>query len=385
MIRVSEEPRRKYKESIREQGLVFEGEHPYWLEDRAYLFPADEIDEIEAATNDLHQLFLLGVAHLVKTGTLGRVGIPEAFQGLVADSWRRGDRSLYGRFDLAYCGKDAGPPKCLEYNADTPTSLVEAAIIQHHWFLDRYPDRDQFNSIHETLVEQWKEIRVGDGVDELHFMHADDSEDNATVGYLRDTAEAAGIRTHAHWLEEVRYNAGDPRYLVEISGREREIAALFKLWPWEHIFLEVQTSLPTVVDHTRFYEPMWKAALSSKAMLAVLWELFPGHPNLLPAYFSADPFAREAGFVEKPFFSREGSNVRIIANGDTVAVNGGPYSGAKVYQQRASLFEAKSACVTTYAILGSWVVGGKACGMGIREGRDLITTNTTPFVPHFFV
>jgi glutathionylspermidine synthase len=35
---------------------------------------------------------------------------------------------LYGRFDLAYRGD--GPPKLLEYNADTPTALFEAAVVQ---------------------------------------------------------------------------------------------------------------------------------------------------------------------------------------------------------------------------------------------------------------
>jgi len=46
---------------------------------------------------------------------------------------------------------------------------------------------------------------------------------------------------------------------------------------------------------TRWIEPPWKAVLSNKGILPLLWEMFPGHPNLLPAYFEDDPRARELG------------------------------------------------------------------------------------------
>jgi glutathionylspermidine synthase len=36
-------------------------------------------------------------------------------------------------------------------------------------------------------------------------------------------------------------------------------------------------------------------------------------------------------------------------------------------------------------VIGSWVVGGEACGMGIREDSGLVTRNTSRFVPHLFV
>ena len=56
---------------------------------------------------------------------------PEAFWPLICVSWHRDEASLYGRLDLRFNGH--GPAKLLEYNADTPTSIFEAAVFQWRW------------------------------------------------------------------------------------------------------------------------------------------------------------------------------------------------------------------------------------------------------------
>ena len=58
--------------------------------------------------------------------------------------------------DLAYNGCEL---KLLEYNADTPTALVESAVAQWYWLNAVFPGADQFNSIHEHLVAKWKATR----------------------------------------------------------------------------------------------------------------------------------------------------------------------------------------------------------------------------------
>src|SRR5690606_18565943 len=116
---------------------------------------------------------------------------------LVAESWRRREPHLYGRIDLAYDGR--GPAKLYEYNYDTPTSLFEAAFFQWDW-LERQRERgalprgaDQFNAIHEALVERFAAI-AGRLPAPLYFSASMDSaEDQGTVEYLRDCAAQAGI------------------------------------------------------------------------------------------------------------------------------------------------------------------------------------------------
>ena len=56
----------------------------------------------------------------------------------------------------------------------------------------------------------------------------------------------------------------------------------------------------------RWLEPAWKSIISNKALLPMLWEMFPNHPNLLPAYFAEDDYPQMEKYVVKPIFSREG-------------------------------------------------------------------------------
>ena len=37
-----------------------------------------------------------------------------------------------------------------------------------------------------------------------------------------------------------------------------------------------------------------------------------------------------------------------------------------------------------HALVGSWVIAGKAAGIGMREDKNPITTNLSRFVPHYF-
>ena len=146
-------PRPGWQRKLDELGFDFymlDGK-AYWTEQACYAFTSDEIDELEAATEALHGLCLKAVEHVVANKLWERMRIPPAWGDYIERVWRRGDPTLVGRFDLAYDGK--GPPKLLEYNADTPTALYEAAVVQWYWLKDVKPDADQFNSIHEKLIE----------------------------------------------------------------------------------------------------------------------------------------------------------------------------------------------------------------------------------------
>ena len=129
---------------------------PYWDESVHYVLEMDEVLALEETVEELHRMCVQAVEHVVTTGRYAALGIPEWLAPLIEASWRRRDPHLYGRFDLRYDGE--GPAKLLEYNADTPTSLFEAAVFQWTWLeqaIERriIPKRaDQYNSLHELSL-----------------------------------------------------------------------------------------------------------------------------------------------------------------------------------------------------------------------------------------
>ena len=377
MRREPSAPRNDWKTQVEAVGLTHHTATDgvtYWDESRCYVLSMDEVETIEAATTELHRLCFAAAEHVITRGRWDELAIPRSAVPLIERSWHQGEPTLYGRFDLAFDGQ--GPPRMLEYNADTPTSLVEAAVAQWYWLQDVAPDDDQFNSLHERLVAAWRGMAPGlrgpSGL--VHFASAEDPEDLATIGYLRDTAQQAGLATQAMLMEEIGWNA-DVRRFVDLE--ERPIDAAFKLYPWEWMAREgFAEQLVASAARTRWIEPAWKMVLSNKGILAILWELFPDHPNLLPAYF--DHALLEA-YAQKPLLSREGANVSLVMFGQTVAESRGDYGEEGfVYQALAPLptFEGAS------AVIGSWVVAGEAAGVGIRESDGPITGNTSRFVPH---
>src|SRR3954465_339292 len=171
MRRIANAPRTEWQKKVESVGLTWHSlEQPYWNESAFYEFTAKQVDALEAATNELEKMTLAAAQHIIDNKLYGRMGIPETAVPLIEASWEAEPPSLYGRFDLAYDG--VNPPKLLEYNADTPTSLVEAAVAQWVWFKEVQKNSgafnrdlpwrttlDQFNSIHERLIEAWRAYR----------------------------------------------------------------------------------------------------------------------------------------------------------------------------------------------------------------------------------
>lgn len=364
----------KYHESIafNYHNTVCADGQPYWSEGVAYEFTLQEIEIVEAATAELHSMCMETVDSIVRSGNY-----PEGYQlseeskALVESSWRKKDIHVYGRFDLFYAGGDT--VKMYEYNADTPTALLEAAVAQWQWLEDTGKP-DQFNSIHDKLIARWKLAKGGETDPMLHLFATKEAqfEDWGNLEYMADTAAQAGWNVHIEEIETLGYDSASGDF---VDRTESNITHAFKLYPWEWMMTEsfgqhVRTS------PTRWFEPVWKMLLSNKAILPVLWQRYPNHPNLLPANFK-----EFYGYVRKPILGREGANIgrsgTLIAGSHFVD----EYDDAYIFQEYLPLpeFDGK------YPVIGSWVIGDEAAGMGIREDSTLISGNGSHFVPHYFV
>jgi len=376
-------PRSGWKQQVEELGLLFhttedgspEGK-PYWNEEACYRFSSNEIDVLEKATNDLHARCLEAVQFVIDNDRFAQLKIPPQAIPAIKWAWEAEPPSIYGRFDLAYDGRSA--PKLLEYNADTPTSLLEAAVIQWHWLEDRYPKSDQFNSIWEGFVEYWKwciENRYLKG-DLVHFAHTQSIEDMMTATTIRDTAQEAGLQTVALHMSDIGWDDTDKCF---VDLQNRPIKTIFKLYPWEWLLAdEFGNHALETYEQVQWIEPIWKMILSNKGILAILWEMFPNHPNLLPAYFDRSYDLKE--YVKKPLLSREGANV-TVKQGGTLMRTGGEYGEeGYIFQQYVELPN----FLGSRPVLGTWVLDAEARGMGVREADSLVTDNFSRFVPHYF-
>ncbi|MEG3133363.1 glutathionylspermidine synthase family protein [Rouxiella sp. T17] len=385
MKRVAIQERPDWREKATEFGFNFHtmyGE-PYWCEEAYYQFSLAQIEQLEDATAELHQMCLKVVDKVVASDALmAKFQIPKHVWEFVRASWRTKQPSLYSRMDLVYDG--VNPPKLLENNADTPTSLYEAAFFQWLWLEEQIsagklpPQADQYNSMQEKLIERFAELKSQHGFSLLHFACCQDTEeDRGTVQYLQDCALEAELASEFLYIEEI--GLGERGQFTD--PQDQIISNLFKLYPWEFMFRETfSTKLEDA--GVRWLEPAWKAIISNKALLPLLWEMFPNHPNLLESYFADDAHPPMESYVIKPLFSREGANIRIIENGKEIASAEGPYGKeGMIVQQYCPMPRYND----SYTLIGSWLVDGTPCGIGLREDKALITQDLSRFYPHVIV
>lgn len=369
MERIRINPRPNWEALVESIGFTHHtfDEFIYWDETTCYQFTAQEIEEIEKATNEIESLCMELVDFVIRRRCYSRLNIPEYAWPLIEHSWRNKERAFYGRLDISYDG--IHPPKLLEYNADTSLCILEASLVQKQWLEQVGLSGHQMNSIHERLVPLWSQL-------EGSLIHLT-CRNNApwlmpTINYVGKSMNEAGHTFKHIFVQDVLWNG--KKYL---DLDHEEIKILFKITPWEWMLEEVFDRL--LNNKIRVIEPAWKMILSNKAMLVLLWELFPGHPNLLPTFF--DPKKLVGNYVKKPYLGREGSNITLQSGEYSITTDGNYGNGAYIYQQAHLLpnFEGH------FPMIGSWLVGGESAGIIIREDSTPITRGISRVVPHYYI
>lgn len=369
MERISTTPRPNYRTEVESQGFNFHAD--YWTEDAYYRFTPEEVETIERDTNELHACCIEAAQYVIDRKLYSTFDIPEEMIPIIEESWEADDPSIYGRFDFVF---KEGRCHLLEFNADTPTSLFEASVIQWQWKEQMFPQADQFNSIHERLLATFEELKRDYAIDDMHFACLYEAlEDFTTAAYLQDLAAQAGMGTTMLNLSDIGWNGS-----TFTDPQERPIVDIFKLYPWEWLARE-EFAEALQARTTNWFEPPWKMLLSNKAILPILHRLFPNDPRILPAFSEKPNLMRS--YACKPILAREGANVTLVQNGTEIARSSGEYGEGRFVWQELCV----EPCGEHYPIIGSWIVGGEAAGMGIRENRKVITDNLSNFVPHLIL
>ena len=346
-----------------------------------------EAEAYYEATNELYDMFVEAGDYIVENNLFHEVGIPFNLVDLVKQSWQSDVHwHLYGRFDLAG-GIDGKPIKLLEFNADTPTALFESAIVQ--WAMlkqNGLDEQKQFNFIYEALVNNFKRVvTLQESVEEFDELYegwrflfssiSGNAEEENTVRLLQHMANEAGFDTNFAYIDEVEFDDNG------IYFNEQKYELWFKLIPWEDIAIEesdLAMLLTNIVKNQEaiIFNPAYTLMFQSKAILKILWDLFPNHPLLLET--SYEPLDNKMQ-VQKPIYGREGESVKILDSTGKV-INGGlgDYDNHKmIYQEYVELPKDENGNFYQAGVFYAY----EACGVGFRRGGAILD-NMSKFVGH---
>ncbi|MDX4069284.1 glutathionylspermidine synthase family protein [Aliarcobacter skirrowii] len=378
----------KYLESI---GFTWhtDSDESSYIANELVVISEEEAEAFYEATNELYDMFIEGAQYVIDNELFHELNIPFNLVEVIKESWENDVHwHLYSRFDLAG-GVDGKPIKLIEFNADTPTSLFETAIIQ--WAMlkkNGLDESSQFNNLYDALKENFKRIITLDSdiekFDEyysklgwkiLFSSISSSSEDINTTKLLQHIASEAGFNTDFELIENVNFSDDG------IFKDDELFEFWFKLIPWEDIAIqesELALILTEIIKEKRaiIFNPAYTLIFQSKAFMKILWDLYPNHPLLLETSF--EPLVGKK-YVEKKAFGREGSNIKIINSDGSVEIeNGGEYDGHKsIFQEYVDFVkDSKGECYQAGVFYAY-----EACGLGFRRGGKILN-NMSKFVGH---
>lgn len=348
----------------------------------------DEAEAFYEATNELYDMYVAAAEYVINNDLFHELGIPFNLVDIIKASWENDVHwHLYGRFDLSG-GVDGKPIKLIEFNADTPTSLFETAIIQ--WAMLKFNNLDeaaQFNDVYEALVENFKRLvtleedtsafdEYYEGWKILFSSIAGSVEDENTTRLLEAAARDAGFECDFAFVDEVSF---DDENGIFWNGQNWEY--WFKLIPWEMIAID-ESDLALIIKNiiknqkAIILNPAYTLLFQSKGIMKILWDLYPNHPLLLESSFEPLNGKKQ---VKKPFLAREGANVSIINSDGSIEIqNDGEYANGKFLYQEFADF-AKDENGNSYQ--AGMFFAFEGCALGFRKGKDIID-NYSKFVGH---
>jgi glutathionylspermidine synthase len=346
-----------------------------------------ERDAYYNAANELYELFCAAAEHVIQHNLFDKLDIPKNLIELIKITWED-DRHLhlFGRFDFAG-GVDGLPIKVMEFNADTPSSLPETAIIQ--WAqakANNLNEENQFNFVYDSLIDNFVRLRDenADLIPRLLVSTMSNApEDDANVSVICEAAREAGFEVFFNYMEDVTFSENEGIF-AKIEERYERCDFWFKLVPWEYIGQEEPelASLLTTIVKKRLaivINPAYTLLFQSKGILKYLWDLYPNHPLLLATFFEKPKHS--SGFVKKAMLGREGANVSIYnSNGETEEATTGEYGEQKmVYQNLAKLNSDDFPYFYQAGVFFAW----EGCGLGFRRNASKIIDNAAHFLGHY--
>lgn len=352
--------------------------------------------ELIHATNELHLMYLHATDKVLKDDNLlALFDIPEALWPRLRLSWqRRRHHMITGRLD--FCMDERGL-KVYEYNADSASCHAETGLILDKWAQQagEVAGSDPGEYLLDALANTWKH---SDATPFVHILQDHDAEESYHAQFMQRALTKAGFESKIlHGLDELHW--AESGQLVD--GENRPVSCVWKTWAWEtaldqlreeneadHAALPIRTGHPKnavrLIDvllrpEVMVFEPLWTVIPSNKAILPVLWSLFPHHRYLLDADFELNAELEQSGYAVKPIAGRCGNNIGLISHEDRVLdETSGKFAEQKnIYQQLWCLPKVAG----RYIQLCTFTVGGHYGGVCVRSETGLVIKKESDIDP----
>lgn len=381
-----------------EQAYIFANGHAISNDDPYRYFTISESAEQELirATNELHLMYLHATDKVLKEDALLRhFNIPEVLWPRLRLSWqKRRYQMITGRLD--FCMDERGL-KVYEYNADSASCHTEAGLILQKWaeqgglHKGGNPGDDLLNA----LADSWKH---SDAKPFVHIMQDNDSEENYHALFMQRALSQAGFKSKIlHGLDDLHW---DKRGQL-VDDEHRQVNCVWKTWAWETVLEQLrqesedqQAAPPIRTGHPEnqvrlidvllrpkvsVFEPLWTVIPSNKAILPVLWSLFPNHRYLLESTFELNDQLMQNGYAIKPIAGRCGSNIELVSHEEqTLDKTAGKFAEQEnIYQQLWCLPKVTD----RYVQICTFTVGGHYGGTCLRSDRNLVIKGESDMQP----
>ena len=275
---------------------------------------------------------------------------------------------------------------------------MECGKVQDKWadHMNVEEGESAGDKLHLELVDAWRKSEVK-GV--LHIMQDNDLEETYHALFMKEAMERAGLQCKVlKGVQGLRWRHDGA--IVDADGVE--VRWVWKTWAWETALDQIREECeqndellknyeldrirehpPRLVDvllrkDVLVYEPLWTLIPSNKAIMSVLWQLFPDHPYLLDTQFELTDRLRAKGYAEKPIAGRCGHNISIVDQGEVLASTQGKFGKQDViYQELCMLPEigGYKSQVCTFTVAGSFA------GICMRVDTDAVITKASDVMP----
>jgi glutathionylspermidine amidase/synthetase len=234
----------------------------------------------------------------------------------------------------------------------------------------------------------------------LHILQDEDPEETYHSLFMQEAMEEAGVKSRIiRGLDGLRWEPDGG--IADADGVR--VNWVWKTWAWESALDQLRAECedpdsalahlraardslrrPRLVDvllrrDVMVYEPLWTLIPSNKAILPVLWSMFPEYPYLLETSYELTESLRRTGYVVKPIVGRGGANISIFDSAEKLrAETGGRFDDRdQVYQALFPLPESGGYHVQ----ISTFSAAGRYAGACVRVDAEPVITMESENLP----